>query len=43
MLFTKKIYIEDWSKIAWIFCFAMTGIHFILKYTKIENNYFKLQ
>ncbi len=28
---------EDWRK----FSFTITGINYILKYTQIENNYFK--
>ncbi len=33
---------EDWRNGHWKFSFAITGINYILKYTEIENNYFKI-
>ncbi len=32
---------KDWSNDCWKFSFAITGIHCILKYNKIEIYYFK--
>ncbi len=33
---------EDWRNDCWKFSFVITGINYIFKYIKIENEYFGL-
>ncbi len=40
MFLEQLISILEWKNACEIFSFAVTRIHFILKYIKIENSYF---